>query len=138
MPHGDRGWPYYDDILWWALAYLRAADMYAVRGDIQSIQLAADMTNRSSKIFDHVAARAWNGTAAACGGGIWWSTSGGKNAVANELFFATAAKLGKVDWARRVWSWFAKSGMINNQSLVNDGLSDCKNNGNSKCTSSLR
>jgi hypothetical protein len=51
--------------------------------------------------------------------------------AANELFFATAAKLGKVQWAQRVWSWFAQSGMINNQSLINDGLSlrDCKNNG---------
>ena len=100
MPHGNPGWPYYDDILWWALAYLRAADMYSVRGDEQ---LSASMAKRSADIFDHVAARGWNETAAACGGGIWWSTNDGyKNAIANELFFATAAKLGKVGSALSV------------------------------------
>eukprot|EP01048_Picozoa_sp_COSAG05_P026519 COSAG05_NODE_7281_length_833_cov_1.297003_2_plen_46_part_00 len=33
MPHSDPGWPYYDDILWWALAMLRAVDMHTVRGE---------------------------------------------------------------------------------------------------------
>lgn len=137
MPHGDPGWPYYDDILWWAMAYLRAADMYAGRGETAQ---AADSVAKSAAIFDHVAARAWNGTAAACGGGIWWSTGNGyKNAIANELFFAAAAKLGKTDWATKVWTWFKASGMINSQSLVNDGLSsagggDCKNNGHETYT----
>jgi hypothetical protein len=27
MPNADPGWPFYDDVLWWALASLRAADM---------------------------------------------------------------------------------------------------------------
>jgi len=93
MNHGDPGWPYYDDILWWALASLRVADMYTLRGEAD---LAAEATQRGEKIFVHVATRAWNDTEAACGGGIWWSTNKGyKNAIANELFFATAAKLGK-------------------------------------------
>ena len=133
MPHGDPGWPYYDDILWWALAMLRAADMHSLRGEPGA---AANLTARSERIFEHVAARAWNGTEAACGGGIWWSTSKGyKNAIANELFFATAAKLGKTSWAQKVWRWFAQSGMINSQSLINDGLGkDCHNNGRTTFT----
>jgi hypothetical protein len=82
MPRGNPGWPFDDDILWWALAYLRAADMYTSRGDAQ---LAANMTQRSADIFDHVAARGWNSSAAACGGGIWWSTNNGyKNAIGKK------------------------------------------------------
>ena len=68
--------------------------------------------------------------------GIWWSTNKGyKNAIANELFFATAAKLGKKEWAAKIWKWFSSSGMINNQSLINDGLGkDCRNNGRNTYT----
>ena len=50
MPHADPGWPYYDDILWWALAMLRAADMHALRGEHGQ---AAALTQRSGGIFDH-------------------------------------------------------------------------------------
>jgi predicted alpha-1,6-mannanase (GH76 family) len=101
--------------------------MYTQRGEAA---LADASTARSEKIFEHVAERAWNASAAACGGGIWWSTQRSyKNAIANELFFATAAKLGKRSWAQKAWDWFEQSGMINNQSLINDGLgSDCRNN----------
>ena len=52
-----------------------------------------------------------------------------KNAIANELFLVTAAKLNRTDWALKEWQWFERSGMINNQSLINDGLDgDCRNN----------
>eukprot|EP01052_Picozoa_sp_SAG31_P033473 SAG31_NODE_3789_length_3879_cov_3.452910_1_plen_581_part_00 len=133
MNKGDPGWPYYDDILWWALAFLRAADMYTYRDEAE---MAANMTARSEAIFNHVAARAWNSSEAACGGGIWWSTDQSyKNAIANELFFATAAKLGKNNWATKSWLWFKQSGMINGDSLINDGLGkDCKNNGATEYT----
>ena len=101
MPNGDAGWPYYDDILWWALASLRAADMYTQRGEPA---LAANATARAAHIFDHVATHAWSDTKADCGGGIWWSTARSyKNAIANELFFTTAAKLGKRGWAEKIW-----------------------------------
>ena len=33
-----------------------------------------------------------------------------------------AGRSGYLDWANREWAWFAKSGMINAQHLVNDGL----------------
>jgi predicted alpha-1,6-mannanase (GH76 family) len=116
---------------------------HALRGEIA---LAANLTARSAAIFSHVATRAWNGTEAACGGGIYWSTQRSyKNAIANELFLATAAKLGAVggerglpesataaarQWAVKEWDWFYHSGMLNNASLVNDGLGhDCQNNG---------
>ena len=76
-----------------------------------------------------------------CGGGIWWKKPKQyKNAIANELFLAVAAKLASLtpdaqkratylDWAQREWKWFAASGMINADNLVNDGLdASCKNN----------
>ena len=71
---------------------------------------------------------------ATCGGGVWWSKDNKeKNAIENELFLAVAASLANRDadatirsadleWARREWSWFRQSGMINGQHLINDGL----------------
>jgi predicted alpha-1,6-mannanase (GH76 family) len=83
-------------------------------------------------------ANGWDDT---CGGGIWWKKDRHyKNAIANELFLSTAAKLASLvrdahrrtvylEWAKREWQWFAASGMINSQNLVNDGLdSACRNN----------
>jgi predicted alpha-1,6-mannanase (GH76 family) len=77
-----------------------------------------------------------------CGGGIWWKKERKyKNAIANELFIATAAHLSRhvtdgreqavyLDWALRGWQWFEQSGMINSAWLINDGLDDtCHNNG---------
>jgi predicted alpha-1,6-mannanase (GH76 family) len=76
-----------------------------------------------------------------CGGGIWWKKPKQyKNAIANELFLSVAAKLASLtqdaqkratylDWAQREWKWFAASGMINSENLVNDGLdATCHNN----------
>jgi len=77
-----------------------------------------------------------------CGGGLWWSKERGyKNAITNELFLSIAARLHQrtsaggagtvyLEWAEREWEWFAASGMINEESLINDGLTtDCLNNG---------
>lgn len=59
------------------------------------------------------------------------------NAIANELFFSTAAHLANraqnksfyVDWAQRSLAWFLKSGMINSRGTINDGLTEaCVNN----------
>ncbi len=91
----------------------------------------------SEEIFSNMAG-GWDDT---CGGGIWWSKDNRyKNAIANELFLSVAANLANLtqdkqkramylDWAQREWKWFAASGMINAENLVNDGLdSACHNN----------
>jgi predicted alpha-1,6-mannanase (GH76 family) len=119
---------YYDDEGWWALAWIKAYDL---TGDARYLHMAqtlfADMT------------RGWDTT---CAGGIWWTKDRDyKNAIANEVFLAVAARLHLrtppgpasteyLRWAQREWDWFRASGMINSASLINDGLTDgCRNNG---------
>lgn len=125
---------YYDDEGWWALAWIDAYDLTG-RKEYRAM---------AETIFADMAA-SWDDT---CGGGIWWSRDRKyKNAIANELFLSVAAHLANrhtskrafyLQWANKEWSWFAQSGMINSQSLINDGLtittgnngtSTCKNNG---------
>jgi len=118
---------YWDDEGWWALAW---AGAYELTHEARYLEMAdrifADMT------------KGWDDT---CGGGIWWRKDKHyKNAIANELFLSVAATLanltkdpdqraGYLDWAQREWQWFAASGMINADNLVNDGLdSACHNN----------
>jgi predicted alpha-1,6-mannanase (GH76 family) len=118
---------YYDDEGWWALGW---AGAYEVTHDARYLEMAeqifADMTT------------GWDET---CGGGIWWKKPKQyKNAIANELFLSVAANLARLtqdagkkatylDWAQREWKWFAASGMINSEHLVNDGLdAECHNN----------
>lgn len=122
---------FYDDEGWWALTWIKAYDVF---GDPEYLTMAqtifADMEG------------GWDET---CYGGIWWNKDRRyKNAVTNELFFTLAARLylylrvgdggegerSYLDWAQEAWGWFALSGMINAQNLVNDGLNDrCQNNG---------
>ena len=136
--HGMTGKPgflntYYDDEGWWALAWIDAYDLTGkTRYLAMGKSIFADMSG------------GWDQT---CGGGIWWSKDRTyKNAIANELFFSVAAHLASragtsaerqhyADWAQKEWHWFQNSGMINKDSLVNDGLSidpragACRNNG---------
>jgi predicted alpha-1,6-mannanase (GH76 family) len=118
---------YYDDEGWWALAWIGAYDR---TGDKRYLKLSQSIfADMSGGWDDH------------CGGGIWWSKDRKyKNAIANELFLSVAASLALhakgaerqryLDWATREWAWFRGSGMINADSLVNDGLDDaCHNNG---------
>lgn len=127
---------YYDDDGWWALAWIEA---YDVTGDAQYLSMA-------ETIFTAMTG-AWDST---CGGGVWWNASRTyKNAIPNELFLSIAAKLANrttgasqsnyLSWAQREWAWFKASGMINAQSLVNDGLNSsnpnaCTNNGRTTWT----
>ena len=118
---------YYDDEGWWALGW---AGVYELTHEARYLEAAeaifADMSG------------GWDET---CGGGIWWKKPKQyKNAIANELFLAVAAKLAGLaqdpakratylEWAQREWKWFAASGMINAENLVNDGLdAACHNN----------
>jgi predicted alpha-1,6-mannanase (GH76 family) len=118
---------YNDDEGWWALGW---AGAYELTQDSRYLEMA-------ELIFDDMSA-SWDDT---CGGGIWWKKPKQyKNAIANELFLSVAAKLASLaqdaqkrakylDWAQREWKWFAASGMINSQNLVNDGLdAACHNN----------
>jgi predicted alpha-1,6-mannanase (GH76 family) len=115
---------YYDDEGWWALAWI---DAYEWSHEARYLEMA-------EQIFADMA-KGWDDT---CNGGIWWRKDKKyKNAIANELFLSVAARLAAVspdkkdylDWAKREWQWFAGSGMINDQNLVNDGLTAaCQNN----------
>ena len=119
---------YYDDEGWWALGW---AGAYELTHETRYLEMA-------ELIFADMAG-GWDDTT--CGGGIWWKKPRQyKNAIANELFLSVAAKLASLtpdaqkratylDWAQREWKWFAASGMINSENLVNDGLdAACHNN----------
>ena len=127
---------FYDDEGWWALAWIDAYDLtpHSAQGK--------RYLHTAQAIFTDMA----NGWDQTCGGGIWWSKDRRyKNAIANELFLSVAAQLAMrthhkarrayLDWANREWTWFAQSGIINADSLVNDGLTidpatnTCRNNG---------
>ena len=118
---------YYDDEGWWALAWI----------DVYDLTHQAEYLAAAQGIFQDMSG-GWDAT---CGGGIWWSKDRTyKNAIANELFLSVAAELATRsdadaraayrNWAEQEWQWFAHSGMINDRSLVNDGLvtATCKNN----------
>lgn len=115
---------YYDDEGWWALAFLKAHELFGEDWYL----------NCAKHVFDDMVG-GWDDTFS---GGIWWSKDKNyKNAIANELFMLIAAKLYNItkqqvyhDWALRSYDWFIKSGMINGDNLVNDGLDvNGKNNG---------
>jgi predicted alpha-1,6-mannanase (GH76 family) len=120
---------FFDDNGWYLNAWISAYDAI---GDPRYLDEAAaiftDMTT------------GWDGS---CGGGLWWTRDRTyKNAITNELFLLAAARLHRRnpdkdyrDWATRIWDWFAASGMINDDNLVNDGLGPgCVNNGQTTWT----
>ncbi|KHN94181.1 glycosyl hydrolase [Metarhizium album ARSEF 1941] len=127
---GKRGFDdfindFYDDEGWWALGWIKS---YDVSGDQAYLNAAIDLFNDM---------RTGEGTE--CGGGIYWSKKRDYvNAIANELYLSVAAALARrvpgndtfKTTAMKQWDWFERSGMINAQNLVNDGLDkSCKNNG---------
>ncbi|WP_420593558.1 glycoside hydrolase family 76 protein [Deinococcus sp.] len=125
--NGRRSY-YFDDDGWYLNAWLR---IYDVTGDPKYL-------SEAKNLFE-VMKGAWDDK---CGGGVWWNKDYAyKNAVTNELFLLSAARLARragngsgpgsyQNWANRSWNWFRASGMINAQHLVNDGLgSDCQSNG---------
>jgi predicted alpha-1,6-mannanase (GH76 family) len=116
---------YYDDDLWWALAWITAYDVTHHKPYLTLAEgiFAAVTKSWPTKCND---------------GGIYWNmTSGYVNAIANELFFSTAAHLANrirysydyEYWAYKALTWFKKSGMINSNGTINDGLDEnCRNN----------
>ena len=114
-----------DDTGWWALAWIRAYDL---TGDARYLGTAR-----------HDVDVMWSRQDTVCGGGLWWTAARQyKNAISTELYVKAAAELADRlgdagsayrDHAVATWEWFEKSGMINDQLLVNDGLeADCSNN----------
>lgn len=110
--------------------YMRS---YDVTGNWQYLQTA-------ESIFADIA-KAYNTTpCSGGGGGVWWDRAETYvNAIANELFLDVAAHLANragprswyyLNWAKKQWTWFQNSGLINSQHLINDGLTNdtCKNN----------
>jgi predicted alpha-1,6-mannanase (GH76 family) len=114
---------YYDDEGWWALAWIRAFDLTHEK---YYLDMAESIFSDMCTGWDDV-----------CGGGLWWNKDRKyKNAITNELFFSVAARLFTCtgnetyfNYAEDTWRWFQKSGLINEQHLINDGLKDCHNNG---------
>ena len=116
---------FYDDEGWWALAWLKVYDLTKTP---QYLKAATD-------IFEDMLSTGYNATC----GGIWWDKKKTSNtAIANELFMSVAAHLANrmperkdyyASWANRQWTWFERSGLINAQNTINDGLDvkTCKN-----------
>jgi predicted alpha-1,6-mannanase (GH76 family) len=127
---------FYDDDGWFAIAWIKAYEL-------SHQQKYLDM---AKTIFERMTG-GWDGK---CGGGIYWASAKAgsdglknKNAIPNELFLATAARLHRLtpgdsgpgsylDWAQREWNWFKGTGMINADKQIVDGLNnttDCKAGG---------
>ncbi|KAI0484731.1 glycosyl hydrolase [Xylariaceae sp. FL0804] len=124
---------YYDDEGWWALAMIRSHDLGVQGlGDQRYLQAAVE-------IFEDM-----EGGNSSCGGIYWSKVEDYTNAIANELYLSVAASLAnrvtdKKDQylaiAQKQWNWFKNSGLINENNLINDGLtSACKNNGETTWT----
>lgn len=122
----------YDDMAWWALAWINAFDLTE---EVRYLEMARTIFAAMQQGWDDV-----------CGGGVWWNfTRMYKNAITNELFLLLAIRLQQRSvrdderefyraWTARAWDWFKSSGMINKDHLVNDGLRNCQNNGGTTWT----
>ena len=108
---------YYDDEGWWALAWLKIYDLTKQQ---QYLQAAID-------IFEDMR-EGWGGTCE----GLWWNKQHSyKGAIENALFLTVAAQLANrasneeyyLDWARKQWDWFQRTGMINSHYNINNGIS---------------
>jgi predicted alpha-1,6-mannanase (GH76 family) len=115
-----------DDAGWWALNWVTAYDL---TGDPKYLDMAGTIADFMHGFWDP----------STCGGGIWWNEERTyKNAVTNGQWIRLTAELhnrlpGDTVWLERsqeAWDWYAASGLVNAEGLVNDGLTDaCANNG---------
>lgn len=118
---------FFDDEGWWALAWMTVYDHTR----------SPEFLQASVDIFEDLVSSAANATC----GGVWWDRKKAANtAISNELFLSTAAHLAfrvpdrrdyYTSWAVKQWEWFDRSGLINSDHNINDGLdlTTCKNNG---------
>lgn len=109
---------YYDDEAWWALAWIDAYKLTKEKKYLtMAVSIFRDMTTGWDEQFE---------------GGTYWKKNpfAYKNAVANNLFALTAARLYKITrkqsyltWFSKEIAWFEKSGMINSETYyIEDGL----------------
>lgn len=136
-PTTSSGFPgfinhFYDDEGWWALAWI---DAYDLTQNSQYLSMASSIFADMTTGWDNI-----------CGGGIWWNKDRQyKNAIANELFLSVASHMANratdatqktryLDWANKEWAWFAASGMINSNNLINDGLTISSGQSGTTCT----
>ncbi|UJR20143.1 hypothetical protein I4U23_023275 [Adineta vaga] len=121
----------YDDHQWWLLAWIQ---IYKIDQNIKYL-------HRAALIHETIIKKAWDSQK--CQGGLrWCPTRPYKNAITNELFLASSMRLHPytsllhksptyyLNWALKEWYWFEQTHMINNNYLINDGLTDdtCLNN----------
>jgi predicted alpha-1,6-mannanase (GH76 family) len=118
----------YDDQLWVTLTFLRGA-AYAAAHEPEWV----DPFLERASIFYEAARAGWDERT--CGGGmIWGRWVRYKNAVTTELWIAASIGMYEVfreermlEAAARGWVWLKKSGMFNEEGLINDGLDeDCE------------
>lgn len=108
---------FHDDDGWYLNTWLRAFEATGDPGYLAEARaLFAGLTT------------GWDDT---FGGGVWWNRDRTyKNAITNGLFLLGAAGLARLvpaepvyrAWADAAWRWFDRSGMVNADGLVNDGL----------------
>jgi predicted alpha-1,6-mannanase (GH76 family) len=120
----------YDDKAWVVLTYLRAADYISQR---HANEKWFDKMVRRARLFHALVRPGWDDKC--CGGGMWWGPcTRYKNAVTTELFVNCSIGMYEIygnkrdlERAVRGWIWFKNCGMINEEGLVNDGLTqDCR------------
>ena len=125
----------YDDMQWWALAYINAGRLLNDTAKVEE----------GRGIFDHVIAQALDNTT--CGGGVFWAHDKTgfhyKNAITNELAIRNAILLHSLlpldthylQLAQSLWAWFEHSGIINmGTGLVGDGLQASNPKDKEQCT----
>jgi len=115
----------YDDQLWVVLTFLRGA-AYASTCEPEWV----DPFLQRASVFYDVARAGWDDET--CGGGmVWGRWQRYKNAVTTELWIAASVGMYEVfgeermlNAAVRGWVWLKKSGMFNDEGLINDGLNE--------------
>ena len=139
----NESWKGYDDIQWWSLSMIRIYEYMTSHNIKNTINPAEWYLNKAMYFYDYVYNNSWDDIT--CLGGLWWNRPKTyKNAITNELGLVNSAKLYSItkdikymnEW-NNIWNWFWKytnSGkyMINQQWLINDGLS-VNNNDKSEC-----
>jgi len=85
----------YDDLLWWALAYVRTYELCLAKPELMPCTApgGGSLLDSARTIFDYTYDVSWNTDY--CGGGFAWSlgTPNFKNCVTSQLGVTTAAKL---------------------------------------------